>query len=173
MTANFFGVLGTTPFQGRLFHESDARPDAAPTAVLSHAFAIREFGSAQAAVGQTLLMSGRSYTAIGVLPPGFRYMTEAHVYLLLEPFVATNYRGMQNRLNHTALYAVARLRPGVSVTAARAEMQNIAAALALEYPATNSGPDNPACCIYIVPLADRIVGSVHGARPDRDGAPHE
>ena len=54
VTANFFGVLGTTPFQGRLFHESDARPDAAPTTVLSHAFAIREFGSAQAAVGQTL-----------------------------------------------------------------------------------------------------------------------
>jgi putative ABC transport system permease protein len=160
VTVNFFGVLGTTPFQGRLFHESDVRPDAPPTAVLSHAFAIREFGSAQAAVGQTLSMSGRSYTAIGVLPPGFRYMTAAHVYLLLEPFVATNYRGMQNRLNHTALYAVARLKPGVSVTAARAEMQNIAAALALEYPATNSGSDNPACCVYIVPLADRIVGDM-------------
>src|SRR4030095_9851687 len=99
VTVNFFGVLGTTPFQGRFFHESDARPDAAPTAVLSHAFAIREFGSAQAAVGQTLTMSGRAYTAIGVLPPGFRYMTMADVYLLLEPFVAANYRGMQNRLN--------------------------------------------------------------------------
>ena len=160
VTVNFFGVLGTTPFQGRLFHESDARPDAAPTAVLSHAFAIREFGSAQAAVGQTLTMSGRAYTAIGVLPPGFRYMTMADVYLLLEPFVAANYRGMQNRLNHTALYAVARLKPGVGVTAARAEMQTIAAALGLEYPATNRGSDNPACCIYIVPLADRIVGDM-------------
>ena len=160
VTVNFFDVLGTTPFQGRLFHESDARPDAAPTAVLSHAFAIREFGSAHAAVDRMLTMNGRSYTVIGVLPPGFRYVTMAHVYLLLEPFVATNYRGMQNRLNHTALYAVARLKPGVSVAAARVEMQNIAAALTLEYPATNSGKDNPACCVYIVPLADRIVGDM-------------
>src|SRR5262245_7279735 len=62
VTANFFAVLGTTPFQGRFFHESDARPDAAPTAVLSHALAVREYGSAQAAVGQTLLLNGRSHT---------------------------------------------------------------------------------------------------------------
>ena len=160
VTANFFAVLGTTPFQGRLFHESDARPDAAATAVLSHAFATREFGSAQAAVSQTLALNGRSHTVIGVLPPGFRYMTAPNVYLLLEPQVARNYRGMQNRLNHTSLYAVARLKPGVSVTSARAEMQTIAAALALENPQTNKGSDNPACCVYIVPLANRIVGNM-------------
>jgi putative ABC transport system permease protein len=160
VTANFFSVLGTTPSQGRLFHESDARPDAAPTAVVSHAFAIREFGSAQATVGQTLSMNGRSYTVIGVLPPGFRFMTVAHVYLLLEPQAAANYRGMQNRRDHTSLHAVGRLKPGVSLTAARAEMQNIAAALVLEYPDTNSGRDNAACCVYIVPLADRIVGDM-------------
>ena len=48
---------------------------------------------------------------IGVLPPGFRYMTAAHVYLLLEPQVAANYRGMQSRQDHTTLYAVGRLKP--------------------------------------------------------------
>jgi putative ABC transport system permease protein len=160
VTVNFFGVLGTTPFQGRLFHASDARPDAASTAVLSHEFATREFGSAPAAVGQTLVLNGRSSTVIGVLPPGFRYMTVAHVYLLLEPQAAANYRGMQNRRDHTSLYAVGRLKPGVSLTSARAEMQNIAAALALEYPESNKGSDNPACCVSIVPLADRIVGDM-------------
>ena len=160
VTTNFFSVLGTTPFQGRLFHDSDARPDAPPTTVVSNAFAIREFGSAQAAIGQTLLVNGRSYTVIGVLPPGFRYMTAAHVYLLLEPQAAANYRGMQNRRDHTTLFAVARLKPGVSLTAARAELQNIAAALVLEHPDTNAGRDNPACCSYIVPLAHRIVGDM-------------
>src|SRR5262249_47308472 len=147
VTVNFFSVLGTTAFEGRLFHESDARLDAAATVVVSHSFATQEFGSAKAAVGQTLSMNGRSHTVIGVLPPGFRYMTAASLYLLLEPQVARNYRGMQNRLNHTSLYAVGRLKPGVSVTSARAEMQNIAAALALEYPATNRGRDNSACCV--------------------------
>ena len=128
VTANFFRVLAATPSEGRLFDESDARPDAATTVVLSHAFAIREFGGARAAIGQTLVLNGRPSTVIGVLPPDFRYMTVAHVYLLLEPQVAANYRGMQSRTNRTALHAVGRLKPGVSVASARTEMQNIQAA---------------------------------------------
>jgi putative ABC transport system permease protein len=152
VTVNFFGVLGATPLQGRLFNHSDARPDAASTAVVSRAFAMREFGSAPAAIGQTLSLNRRSYTVIGVLPPDFRYMTAAQVYLLLEPQVAANYRGMQSRNNRTGLYAVGRLKPGVDVTSARAEMQNIVAVLALEHPETNKGSG-----VYVVPLADRVV----------------
>ena len=152
MTANFLGLLGATPVQGRLFDQSDVRPDAAATAVVSHAFAMREFGSAPAAIGQTVPLNRRPYTVIGVLPPGFRYMTAAEVYLLLEPQVAANYRGMQNRSSHTSLYAVGRLKPGEDVTSARAEMQNIAAALALEHPETNKGSG-----VYVVPLSDRVV----------------
>lgn len=156
VTVNFFGVLGAAPVHGRLFDHSDARPDAASTAVVSHAFSMREFGSAPAAIGQTVSLNRRSYTVIGVLPPGFRYMTAAHVYLLLEPQVAANYRGMQSRSNHTTLYAVGRLKPGVDVTSARAEMRNIAAALALEYPETNKGRSS----VSVVPLADRVVGDM-------------
>jgi putative ABC transport system permease protein len=152
VTANFFGVLGTTPLQGRLFDHSDARPDAAATAVVSHAFSLREFGSAPAAIGQTVSLNRRPYTVIGVLPPGFRYMTPADVYLLLEPQVAANYRTMQSRSSHTNLYAVGRLKPGVDATSARAEMQSIVAALALEHPATNKGSG-----VSVVPLADRVV----------------
>ena len=152
VTANFFGVLGTTPVQGRLFAGSDARPDAASTAVLSYACALREFGSAPAATGRTVSLNRQTYSVIGVLPPGFRYMTAADVYLLLEPQVAANYRGMQSRGNHTTFFAVGRLKPGVPVTSARAEMQNISAALALEHPETNKGGG-----VYVVPLADRVV----------------
>ena len=152
VTVNFFGVLGATPFQGRFFDQSDARPDAVSTAVVSHTFSMREFGSASAAIGQTVSLNRRSYTVIGVLPPGFRYMTPAHVYLLLEPQVAANYRGMQSRGNRTGLYAVGRLKPGVDVTSARAEMQSLAAALALGYPETNKGTG-----VYVVSLADRVV----------------
>jgi predicted permease len=155
VTANFFAVLGTTPFRGRLFGESDALPDASATAVVSHAFATREFGSAQAAIGQMVALNRRSYSVIGVLPPGFRYITAADVYLLLEPQVAANYRGMQSRGSRTNLTAVGRLKAGVHVTAARAEIQNIVAALALEYPLTNKGRG-----LYLVPLADRVVGDM-------------
>ncbi len=152
VTVNFFGVLRATPLQGRLFDQSDARPDAASTAVVSHAFSMREFGSAPAALGRTVSLNRRSYTVIGVLPAGFRYMTSADVYLLLEPQVAANYRTMQSRSSHTGLYGVGRLKPGVDVTSARAEMQNIVAALALEHPETNKGSG-----VYVVPLAERVV----------------
>jgi putative ABC transport system permease protein len=152
VTVNFFGVLGVRPFQGRLFGQSDARPDAASTAVVSYAFAMREYGRAAAAIGQTLSLNRRSYTVIGVLAPGFRYMSAADVFLPLEPQVAANYRTMQNRSSHTSLYAVGRLKPGVGVTSARAEMQNIVAALALEHPDTNKGSG-----VYVVRLADRVV----------------
>ena len=156
VTANFFGVLGAAPFQGRLFDESDSRPDAPSTTVVSYAFSVREFGSAAAAIGQTVSFNRQPYTVIGVLPPGFRYMTPADVYLLLEPQVAANYRGMQSRGNHTTLFAVGRLERGVDVTSARAEMQNIVGALALEYPETNKSRSS----IYLVPLAERVVGEM-------------
>ena len=154
VTANFFGVLGAVPFQGRLFDESDIRPDASSTTVVSYAFSVREFGSAAAAIGRTVSLNRQPYTVIGVLPPGFQYMTPADVYLLLEPLVAANYRGMQNRGNHTTLFAVGRLKRDVDVTSARAEMQNIVGALALEYPETNQSRST----IYLVPLAERVVG---------------
>lgn len=155
VTANFFGVLGTAPAHGRLFDESDARPDAPPAVVVSYAYALRELGGAPAAMGKTLSLNRSSYSVIGVLPPGFRYMTAADVYLLLEPQVAANYRGMQSRSSHTAFYAVGRLKSGVPVTSARAEMQGIAAAIALEYPNTNKGGG-----VLVLPLAERIVSDM-------------
>lgn len=152
VTVNFFGVLGTAAFHGRLFDPSDARPDATATAVVSHAFATREFGGAPAAIGRTVSLNRKPYTVIGVLPPGFRYMDAAEVYLLLEPQVAANYRGMQG-YSRTGFYAVGRLKPGVDLTLARAELQNIAAALALEHPQANQGRST----VTVVPLADRMV----------------
>jgi putative ABC transport system permease protein len=154
VSSNFFHVLGTSAFRGRLFDARDARPDAAATAVVSHAFWIRELGGDPAAIGRPLSLS-RQPVVIGVLPPGFRYMTPADVYLLLEPQVAANYRGMLSRGTHTGLYAVGHLKPAVTITAARTEIETIAAALAAEHPDTNrvSG-------VQLLPLADRVVGDM-------------
>ena len=152
VTSTFFRVLGVPPLQGRLFDEADARPDAAATAVVSHAFWMRELGGSSAAIGRTISINRKPFAVIGVLAPGFRYMTPADVYVLLEPQIAANYRGMQSRNNRTTLYAVARLKPGVSVAAARTEMQAIAAAIDLEY-GSKSG-------VLVVPLADRVTADV-------------
>ena len=152
VTSAFFRVLGVPPLHGRLFDEADARPDAAATAVVSHAFWMRELGGSSAAIGRTISINRKPVTMIGVLAPGFRYMTAADVYVLLEPQIAANYRGMQSRNNRTSLYAVARLKPGVSVAAARTEMQAIAAAIDQEYGSRSGG--------LLVALADRVTQDV-------------
>jgi len=152
VTANFFRVLGVAPFRGRLFDEPDADPNAAASVVVSHAFWMREFAGDPAAIGQTISLNRKPFTVIGVLPPGFRYMTPAEVYLLLEPQVAANYRGMLSRNTRTTLFAVGRLKRGVGVTAARTEMQNIAAALEQEDHGKVGG--------QLVALGDRVVSNV-------------
>lgn len=160
VTSNFFQVLGVAPFRGRLFDESDGRADAARTVVVSHGFWVREFAGDRAAIGRTISLNRNPVTVIGVLPPEFRYMTPADVYILVEPQVAANYRGMQNRLTHTTLYAVGRLKPRISIDAARTEMRAIMAALAREYPDTNGGRDNPASDVQLVTLTDRVVADI-------------
>ncbi len=154
VTANFFSVLGITAARGRVFGEGDADPAAPPTAVISHELWMREMNGDPSAIGKTLSLTRGPFTVIGVLPPGFRYLTAADVYLVLEPLVArTDINGMQARYNHTAFYAVARLKPGVSVPAAEAQMHSIALALEAEYPLVNKSADVP-----VIPLMKRIVG---------------
>ena len=152
VTSGFFRVLGVSSFRGRLFDDADARPDATATAVVSHAFWTGQLGGDAAAIGRTISLNRKPFTVIGVLPPGFRYLRSADVYILLEPQVAANYRGMQSRNTRTTLFAVGRLEPAVSVLAARTEMQTITAALDLEY-GTKSD-------MHLVPLADRVVGDM-------------
>jgi putative ABC transport system permease protein len=156
VTANFFTVLRVPAFRGRLFEISDAGPDAPATMVISHAFWQRELGGSPAVIGATLSISGTPTRVIGVLPPAFEFMSPADVYVPLEPrILTTNYRGMQNRGSRTALFVVGRLAPRVSFESARAEMQTIVAALAVEYPPANKGN-----VLQFVSLVDRIVGSM-------------
>ena len=155
VTANFFRVLGTTPLRGRLFVDADAQPDATPTVVVSYDYWMRELGGNDAALGRSISLNGKSFLTIGVLPPDFRYMTRAELFLLLEPQVAADYRGMKSRGSHTTFYAVGRLRPGVSVEAARAELTTIQGALALEYSTVRMQGG-----IELVTLADRVTGKM-------------
>ena len=153
VTSNFFRVLGVGAFRGRVFDDADARPDATPTVVVSHAFWMREMGGSAAAIGQSLSFSGKSFRVIGVLPPDFRFMTPAEVFPLLEPQVAANYRGMQSRTTRTNYYVVGRVRSGVSVAAAKLEMETIHAALA-------QGTSAKDWAIKFSTLAERIVGNM-------------
>ncbi len=136
VTGNFFDMLGETPQVGRLLAPADDVAGAPDVAVLSDPLWRRRFGGDPSALGRSLMLDGRPFTIVGVLPPGFQYNRPADVYVPLVPAIGD---GDRDRGNHMGLYALAHLAPGVGLEQANEEMDVLAAALAQEYPATNSG----------------------------------
>jgi putative ABC transport system permease protein len=158
MTWNMLATLGVTPWLGRDFTAADDQPDVTRTALVSYRFWQRELGADRAAIGRTIMLDDAPATVIGVLPPGFTIAREEDVFLPFRNFISGPARGMMlNRGNHFGLAAIARLKDGVSIETARAEIAGIARQLELEYPNTNSG--NGA---VVRPLFDVLVSD---ARP--------
>ncbi|HKJ92166.1 MAG TPA: ABC transporter permease [Longimicrobiales bacterium] len=131
-SANLLGALRVQPALGRGFQPADGWVGAGDVALLSHGFWQRRFGGDAGVVGRTLLLDGGPYTIVGVLPPGFFFMTHADVWLPMRPdrFAAAS-RDMHN------WYLVGRLRPGVTLAGAQAGVDVISARLQAEYPETN------------------------------------
>src|SRR5262245_11781634 len=136
---NFFPLLRVQPQLGRMFTEADDTYGAARTVIVSHGFWQRRFGGELNVIGQTLRMSNDTYTVIGVLPPGFEYFEKSDVFtplgLVLAPDSAFAGRGN----SAFDFYAVARLKPGVTVAQANSEMEALGRQLAIEYPNFNEG----------------------------------
>jgi putative ABC transport system permease protein len=131
---NFFPLLRVQPQLGRMFTDADDRYGAARTVIISHGFWQRRFGGEPNVVGQALRLANETYTVIGVLPPSFEYFAAADVFrplgLALAP--GSPFEGRGNRAFN--FYAVARLKPGVTVAQANSEMAAIGGQLAREYP---------------------------------------
>jgi hypothetical protein len=117
-------------------------------AIVSQGFAVRHFGEAERAVGQTLQVEDRVYAIAGVLS-GPRFPADTEIWLPAR-YVPEN----SNRTSFN-YRAVARLKPGVSLDQAQANLDSIAAALAASYPKTNSGRT-----FVAVPLREQLTGPV-------------
>ncbi|HEU4618322.1 MAG TPA: ABC transporter permease [Gammaproteobacteria bacterium] len=133
-TANLFSVLGLEPILGRTFSADDEGPDAVPVAVVSETLWVRRFGADPGLVGKDIVLDGVKHTVIGIVPPDFRFPdkdTEVWVPASFTP------EELAQRNNHY-LYVVARLKPGVTLAEAQAEMTSVANAMAEDYPATNA-----------------------------------
>ncbi|HYY56850.1 MAG TPA: ABC transporter permease [Pyrinomonadaceae bacterium] len=152
VSSNLYSLLRVKPFLGRAFSEAEGKPGAAPVALISHGLWQRRYGSDPQLVGRSLQIDGNAYTVIGVLPPGLSYPA-ADTDLVI-PLVAQT-REMA-RANHF-VRVLGRLRPGVSLGEARAEMETISARLEQQYPDTNTG-----WRVQLVPLYEQLVGK---ARP--------
>ena len=145
VTTNYFAVLGTRPHIGRLFSPADGEaPGGTPLAVLSHRFWKRRFDGDPTIVGRTLSLNGRPFTVTGVAPDGFHGTTvlTADVWLPVNMVGELTPRRSSSTLTRREavwLLMGARLKPGVSVRQAQAELNRIGLALECEYPEQNRG----------------------------------
>jgi len=135
VSANFLSTLGVNPIAGRDFVAEDDRPGAAPTVILSHALWQRRFGGDQKIIGSQLTLNRQSFTVIGITPAEFQYGPDADVTVPISS-QAERYAA---RGRDPGIETVARIKPGVSVEAANAELNTIAARLEQQYPESNNG----------------------------------
>ena len=114
-TANFFSLLGVEPVIGRTFRPGEDKPGAARVAVLTYGMWRRRFGGDEGIIGQSLTLSGQTYTVIGVLPASFQFAPRpADLWLPYQPTDAQLTRRFMHGTN-----LIARLKSGVSVARAQ------------------------------------------------------
>jgi predicted permease len=153
VATDLFDVLGVPPVVGRTFVDGEDQPGRDQVIVLSHALWQRRFGSDPAIVGRAISLDGRPYTVVGVMPPTFRFApfwsTRTEVWVPL----SLNHR-LDDRSGRS-LRLFARLKDGVSVAQAQAEMTAISSRLAQAYPETNTGIQ-----VTVRPLLDKAVAGI-------------
>ncbi|HKQ75164.1 MAG TPA: ABC transporter permease [Blastocatellia bacterium] len=151
-SANLFSVLGVKPALGRDFAPGEDAPGAGPVILISAELWRRKFNAAPDAPGKSLTVDDRSYTVIGVLPASFTLYRGTDVYV---PMGQWNNRALQDRSAGLGMYGIGRLRDGVTLAQARADMDGVMRRLTEAYPEANRG--NGAA---LVPLKERLVGDV-------------
>jgi macrolide transport system ATP-binding/permease protein len=152
VSAGFFRVLGVKPMLGRDFYDKEDMPGAADTVILSYATWQERFGGRRDVIGQTVGLSGTPTTIIGVLPPDFQFAPRGKVEFWSTIHTLTS---CEKRRGCHNLFGVARLKDGVSVQMALADMTGIAQQLEVQYPGTNRGQG-----ANVMPLYEEIVGDI-------------
>lgn len=145
----FLPALGIKPIAGRNFLPEEDRPGGPPAVLISHALWQRRFHSDPAAIGRTLTVDGIPRTVVGVVPHELGEMVAADLWLP----TAINPNNPERRNHQFGI--VARLKPGVTVAQARAEMNVIARRLESAYPATNTGWG-----VTLFPMAEMYTGRI-------------
>jgi putative ABC transport system permease protein len=142
-----FEILGVAPILGRTFTAEEDQPDHDLVVILSYGLWQRRFGGDPNIMGQTLMLNNRPRVVIGVMPKGFQFpeVAEAWGPLALTPKIYT-------RTDH-GIEAIARLKPGVTLEQAQAEMINIASNIEQQNPVTNEG-----LSVNVIDLRASLVG---------------
>jgi len=152
VSASFFNVIGLSPEMGRVFTEEEDRAGGPLVAVISDRLWQRLFQRDPNVIGRSLTFANEPWTVIGVMPPQMSSPRTVDVWFPL--MRRASGPEWQDRRNHPGLFAWGRLKSGVPVEKAQAEMKGIAARLAQQYPESNS-----TIGANIQPLLEAQVGS--------------
>ncbi len=160
-TSDIFEVLGTRPLLGRGFSREDEKPEAARVVVIGYSFWQRHFAGDPNIIGKQATIANHVYTITGVMPRGWKFPIGSenvdYVAPLLPLFSGQTPNHIMRRGAHF-LPVVGRLKPGVDLRTATADLQTIAAQLAKQYPDTDAGRTERA-----VALQSDLVGDVRPA----------
>ncbi len=151
-SAPLFPMLGVAPAAGRTFTVAEDR-DGTPVVVVSHRYWQTRLGGARSAIGRAVSINGNPKTVIGIMPAGFSVLDPE-----VDLWVPTGF-GEEDRIPHGRyLFTVGRLKPGVTIAAAQADMSSVAAELTKKFPAFDTGWGT-----RVVPLHRQVTGKVRPA----------
>jgi predicted permease len=158
VSSNFFATLGVNPILGRNFTPSEDQLGGPPAVILSGGLWKSKFASSPNILGKTLNLDGTDYTVVGALPANFYFCCESinfrpgEVYV---PLGAGKSPWIQARKIHPGIFGVGRIRQGVTLAQARADMARIAGNLAATYP--DAGKDRG---IGVTPIKQKMVENI-------------
>src|SRR5580658_9651413 len=153
ISADFFSTLGVQPILGRAFRSDDDQLGAAPVVVLGGGLWKRKFGSSPDVVGKSLTLNGTSYLVVGVIPSSFTFY--GHDRDVYTPIGQWNDPSFRDRRISMSAHVVGRLKPGVRLPQARADMGVVARELASAYPVADKEVG-----VTLVSMKEDIVGNV-------------
>src|SRR3954451_22718047 len=133
ITADAFSFLGVQPILGRTFRADEDQHGAAPVALLGYEAWKTHFGSDANVVGRVVTINGKRVTIVGVMPRGWRFPEASDLWMPLQVEEKENPRGNFN------FACFAKMKPGITIEQARAELEAIAVRIAADHPQTNTG----------------------------------
>jgi len=150
VTADFFSLLGVHPALGRTFAGSDENPSAARVVVLHYSIWKNRFHSDASLIGKTIALSGEGYTVIGVMPPDFDFPAGAELWTPLG-----RNRSVWDNRGATFLQVVGRLKPGVSLEQAKADLSRVVTLVRAQHPEAFDDGQFP----VLGPISDYVFGN--------------
>jgi putative ABC transport system permease protein len=152
VSADFFSVLDLKMVKGRAFARTEDQPGVGPVVVISDELWQRKFGAAEDILSRSLTLDNKSYAIIGVVPADFGLFRGTDVYV---PIGQWNNPALKRRGAGLGLHGIGRLKPGVSIEQAQADLSGVMARLATTYPETNKGHGSK-----VSSLKERMIGGI-------------